>query len=106
MEAAKNADTKGRPADEAFLMQRGDGRILISFYKGVHSHTDASDVPDEPSPDTFAHIGGSGMEPDRPKLIQAVIMQADEGKQPDQDALQTSAAECDHLPSMSQSLCR
>ena len=43
--------------DEAFLMQRGDGRILVSFYKGVHSHTDASEVPDEPGPDAFAGIG-------------------------------------------------
>ena len=38
-------------------MQRGDGRILISFYKGVHSHTDASDVPEEPSLDAFPEIG-------------------------------------------------
>ena len=38
-------------------MQRGDGRILISFYKGVHSHTDASDVPEEPGLDAFPEIG-------------------------------------------------
>ena len=37
-------------------MQRGDGRILISFYKGVHSHTDASDVPEEPSSKAFPQI--------------------------------------------------
>lgn len=43
-------------ADEAFFMQRADGRILISFYKGVHSHTDATDVPEEPRPEHYSDI--------------------------------------------------
>ena len=37
-------------------MQRADGRILISFYKGVHSHTDATDVPEEPRPEHYSEI--------------------------------------------------
>lgn len=44
-------------ADEAFLMQRKDGRVLISFYKGVHANPSALNVPEEPSPEQFAQVG-------------------------------------------------
>lgn len=43
-------------ADQAFLMQRKDGRILISFYKGVHANPSALNVPEEPSPEQFATV--------------------------------------------------
>ena len=40
-------------------MQRRDGRVLISFYKGVHAHPPAlaQNVPAEPKPDDFANVG-------------------------------------------------
>lgn len=37
-------------------MQRKDGRILISFYKGVHANPSALNVPQEPSPEQFATV--------------------------------------------------
>lgn len=38
-------------------MQRKDGRVLISFYKGVHANPSALNVPEEPSPEQFAKVG-------------------------------------------------
>lgn len=45
--------------EEAFLMQRRDGRVLISFYKGVHAHPDklAKPIAAEPNPEDFVAVG-------------------------------------------------
>lgn len=40
-------------------MQRRDGRVLISFYKGVHAHPDklAKPIAAEPTPEDFVAVG-------------------------------------------------
>ncbi|KAK9792940.1 hypothetical protein WJX73_000671 [Symbiochloris irregularis] len=65
--------------DEAFLMQRKDGRVLISFYKGVHANPSALNVPEEPSPEQFAKVGKEALE--QALLIFPELKQASEAPQ-------------------------